>query len=196
MEDQKTNKSQVRILGIDDASFTFGEDKTKVVGVVVRCPGYVEGVMMSDITIDGLDSTEVVIRMVNRSRYKRQLKLIIIDGAALGGFNVVDIHRINSETGIAVATVTRDRPNFKYIEKALRSHFDDWEYRLKLMKAIGVHEVPTENKPVYVGYAGMEFEELKALLANATLRGALPEAVRLAHLIGAAFVKGESHGRA
>ncbi len=196
MEGRKTQKSQVRILGIDDASFTFGEDKTKAVGVVVRCPGYVEGVMMSDITIDGLDSTDAVIRMVNRSRYKRQLKLIVIDGAALGGFNVVDIKRIHSDTGIAVATITRYKPDFSEIEKALRSHFDDWEYRLKLMKASEIHEFDTENKPVYVSFAGIEYDDLKELLANATLRGALPEAIRLAHLIGAAFVKGESHGRA
>ncbi len=189
-------KPQVRVLGIDDASFEFGDEKTRVIGVVMRCPAYVEGVMMSEITIDGMDSTEVLIKMVNDSRYKRQLRLIMIDGAALGGFNVVDIDRVWKETGIPVATITRDKPNFREIEKALKAHFPDWEERLNLMRAGNLTKLETEVKPVWVDSVGIEPGKLQETIAHATVRGALPEAIRLAHLIGTAMVKGESHGRA
>jgi len=189
-------RPQVRVLGIDDASFEFGDDKTKVIGVVTRSPDYVEGIMMSEITIDGMDSTEVLIKMVNDSRYKRQLRLIMIDGAALGGFNVVDIVRVCKETGIPVATITRDKPDFIEIEKALRSHFSDWEERLELMRTGNLTKLNTDNKPLWVGSVGIEPDKLREIITNATVRGALPEAIRLAHLIGAAMVKGESHGRA
>ncbi|MCK4757988.1 MAG: DUF99 family protein [Thermoplasmata archaeon] len=189
-------KTQFRILGIDDAAFDFGDEKARVVGVVVRCPAYVEGVMISEVTVDGMDSSDVIIKMVNTSRYKRQLKLIVIDGAALGGFNVVDINRVFGETGIPVATITRDKPDFKEIESALRAHFQDWKERLDMMQAGNLEMIETDNKPAYVDRVGMELAELKDILAHATVRGALPEAVRLAHLIGTAIAKGESHGRA
>ena len=154
-------KSQFRILGIDDAAFDFNDEKAMVVGVVVRCPAYVEGVMVSEVTVDGMDSSDVIIEMVNTSRYKRQLKLIVIDGAALGGFNVVDINRILKETGIPVATITRDKPDFKEIEKALKTHFSNWEERLDMMRAGDLEMIETDNKPAYVDRAGMDFDELK-----------------------------------
>ena len=189
-------KPQVRVLGIDDAAFEFGDEKTKITGVVTRSPDYVEGVMMSEITVDGMDSTDVIIKMVNDSRYKRQLRLIMIDGAALGGFNVVDISRLWKETGIPVATITRDEPDFVEIEKALKSHFSDWEERLSLMRAGNLTKLDTDNKPIWVDSVGLGPDKLRETIANATVRGALPEAIRLAHLIGTAMVKGESHGRA
>ncbi len=189
-------KPQVRVLGIDDAAFEFGDDRTRIIGVVTRSPAYVEGVMMSEITIDGMDSTDAIIKMVNASRYKRQLRLIMIDGAALGGFNVVDMSRVWKDTGIPVATITRYEPDFEEIEKALKSHFSDWEERLELMRTGNLAKLETDNKPIWVDSVGIEPDKLKETIANATVRGALPEAIRLAHLIGTAMVKGESHGRA
>jgi endonuclease V-like protein UPF0215 family len=121
-------KNQIRILGIDD------DAKAAVVGVVMRLPNYVEGVMVTEVEVDGeLDATDRLIDMVSTSRYLDQLKLVIIDGIALGGFNVVNIERLHDRLGIPVATITRDKPNFTEIEKALKTHFDDWELRLTMM---------------------------------------------------------------
>ena len=54
-------KQQVRVLGIDDAPFSFGDRKVPIVGVVVRLPAYVEGVMMSEVTVDGDDADRCII---------------------------------------------------------------------------------------------------------------------------------------
>ena len=189
-------KPQIRILGIDDGPFDFCGEKTSIVGVVMRLPGYVEGVMATDVEIDGLDSTDRILEMISKSRYMDGVKLILLDGAALGGFNVVDVLRIHRETGIPVATVTRDRPDYGEIEKALSKHFDDWEARLAMLKSTELQEFETGHTPIYVGCVGMGREELAEILRASTVMGALPEALRVAHLVATAMVKGESRGRA
>ncbi|MFQ5911010.1 MAG: DUF99 family protein, partial [Thermoplasmata archaeon] len=47
-----------------------------------------------------------------------------------------------------------------------------------------------------VQYAGISFDKLRILIGKSTLRGALPEPIRVAHLIGTAMKRGESYGRA
>jgi endonuclease V-like protein UPF0215 family len=140
-------KSQIRVLGIDDGPFSFDQERTPVVGVAMRLPGYVEGVMTTDVEVDGLDSTNQLIEMLANSRYLDQLKLIMLDGAALGGFNVVDIHRINQELDIPIATITREKPDYDEIENALKKHFDDWEKRLHMMKSSALRISTLATRP-------------------------------------------------
>ncbi len=190
-------KSQSRILGIDDGAFSFDDDRAAVVGVVMRLPNYVEGVMATEVEVDGeLDATERLIEMITASRYLDQLKIIIIDGIALGGFNVVNIERLSDQLGIPVATITRDKPDFNEIKSALKTHFSDWELRLTMMKHVNITEFETAHNPIYVGKVGIGDEELAEILDMATVRGALPEVLRVAHLIATAISKGESRGRA
>ncbi|MBA3045693.1 MAG: DUF99 family protein [Candidatus Thermoplasmatota archaeon] len=189
-------KTQIRILAIDDGPFSFGEERATVVGVAMRLPGYVEGVMVTDVKIDGLDSTDRILEMLHKSRYMDQVKLIILDGVAFGGFNVLDVNHIHERTGIPVATVTRDRPNYDEIRKALIKHFDDWQERLNMMTATDLEEFETEHTPIFVGRIGIEREKLAEILAASTAQGALPEALRVAHLIATAIARGESRGRA
>ncbi|MFO7619372.1 MAG: DUF99 family protein [Thermoplasmata archaeon] len=189
-------KQQIRVLAIDDGPFNFGEEKAGIVGVVMRLPSYVEGVMTSEVEIDGLDSTDKILEMISKSRYMDGVKLILLDGAALGGFNVVDVKRIHLETGIPVATVTRDRPDYGDIENALRKHFDDWETRLAMLRSTELEEFETEHTPIFVGRVGIDKKVLAEMLAASTVQGALPEALRVAHLIATAIARGESRGRA
>jgi hypothetical protein len=189
-------KPQIRILAIDDGPFNFGEEKATVVGIAMRLPNYLEGVMTTNVEIDGMDSTDRILELIGKSRYMDGVKLILLDGAALGGFNVVDVRRIHEETGLPVATVTRDLPDYGEIEKALRKHFEDWEPRLAMMRSTALEEFETEHTPIYVGRVGIEREELAEMLKAATVQGALPEALRVAHLIATAIVRGESRGRA
>jgi endonuclease V-like protein UPF0215 family len=190
-------KSQIRILGIDDGAFSFDDEITPVVGVVMRLPNYVEGVMLTEVTVDGeLDATEKLIAMISESRYLDGLKLIIIDGAALGGFNVVNIERLHDQLGVPIATVTRDEPDFGEIEAALKKHFDDWELRLATLKKVKVERIETEHNPIFVSRVGIGERELNEILDKSTVKGALPEVLRVAHLIATAISMGESRGRA
>ena len=189
-------KAQSRILGVDDAPFKFTDEYVPVVGVVVRAPNYVEGVLTARVHVDGTDATDVLATAISHSRYRKGLALVLLDGAALGGFNVVDIDALHGATGVPVATVTRDRPDFEAMERVLRRKFEDWARRLEILRRRELIRVETAHRPLYATVAGLPPRDLKEAVHRCTIRGALPEPVRVAHLIATAIVKGESKGNA
>lgn len=189
-------KHQIRILGIDDSPFDFGENAALVVGAVVRPPMYLESVMKTEVAVDGRDASKKVVGMVSGSRYQDQIKLIMIDGIALAGFNVLDLDFIHTSLEIPVLTVTRDKPDFSKMQAALMKYFPDWRERLALLKKHELREIPTEHKPLYASGLGLQWREFEELVKASTVRGALPEPLRIAHLVATAMVEGESHGRA
>ena len=188
-------KSQIRVLGIDDSPFEFGYSAALVVGALIRLPGYLESVMKTDVAVDGTDGTKKVVDMVMKSRYRDQIKLLLIDGIALAGFNVLDLAEIHSSIGIPVLTVTRDRPNLAKMRSALMRHFPDWKERYALLTRNELKEIPTEHKPLYASGLGLEWSEFEELVRQSTVRGVVPEPLRVAHLIASAMVRGESYGR-
>jgi endonuclease V-like protein UPF0215 family len=184
-------KKNVRVLGIDDAPFRFDQDRTAIVGVVVRAPGYVEGVLSSDVEVDGTDATDRIIAMVKGSRFKVQLKAVLLDSGCLGGFNVVDLEQLNVALGIPVITVTKDEPDIDSIESALRKHFTDWKRRFAhLSRAMAVTR--RLRYKLYIRTAGMSVGEAEMLISRCIIRGAIPEPVRLAHIIASGVSSGES----
>ncbi|MCJ2532156.1 MAG: DUF99 family protein, partial [Candidatus Thermoplasmatota archaeon] len=103
-------KEHVRVLGLDDGPFSFGDRTVAVVGVVVRIPAYVEGVLVTEVEGDGTDATARIVDALRNSRFREGLALVMIDGIALGGFNLVDIQAVYAQTGVPVMTVTRKEP--------------------------------------------------------------------------------------
>jgi endonuclease V-like protein UPF0215 family len=188
-------KEQVRVLGVDDSPFTFRDGKSLVVGALLRTPGYLEAVMKTEVTVDGDDSTRALTEMITRSRYLEQIKLVMLDGIALAGFNVVDVEALNEAIGVPVVTVTRDEPDIGQMREALMKHFTDWERRLALVTRFPPRQMRTEHKPLFVSCVGIDREDAEQLIRMSTVRGAVPEPIRVAHLISAAMVKGESRGR-
>jgi endonuclease V-like protein UPF0215 family len=189
-------KDQVRILGIDDGPFKFKQKSVLVVGVVMRAPQYIEGVCRSRVAVDGDDANSVLKKMINSSNYKDQLRLIMLDGVALGGFNIVDIEALYSDTEIPVTTITRTEPDLKLIQETLKSHFSDWKERWESINKLDLVKINTNFNPIYVKYVGLSKSEVQRYIRLTTVRGVLPEPIRVAHLIATAMVKGESAGRA
>jgi endonuclease V-like protein UPF0215 family len=189
-------KPHVRVLGIDDSPFHFEDDRALVVGVVVRLPSYVEGVLRAWCEVDGTDANDVLTEMVIRSRFREQIKLAMVDGIALGGFNIVDISALHERTGVPFATITRDPPDVSGMENALRSHFPDWEKRIAMIRRHPLREVKTDYKSIHVAQVGIPAEEAEELIRGSTVKGVLPEPIRIAHLIATAMGTGESRGRA
>ena len=188
-------KEFIRVLGIDDGPFKFTDETVPVVGILMR-GGYIDGVMTSNVQVDGRDATQTVIEMVNGSRYKEQVRVIMVDGIALGGFNVVDLEEVNARTGIPVMSVTRDEPDFKAMKDVLRSKFDDWERRWGIVSKGNLMVIETEHKPLHVKVVGMDEADTSEIVNRSIVRGALPEPIRVAHLVATAIVKGESKGNA
>ncbi|HLF05731.1 MAG TPA: DUF99 family protein [Thermoplasmata archaeon] len=188
-------KDEVRVLGVDDSPFTFDDDRSLLLGVVARLPGYVEGVLSAPVKVDGDDATAAIAKMVSQSRFVKQVRCVMLDSPCMAGFNVVDMDALHSETGIPVMSVSRDEPDFVKIEAALRKHFDDWEKRLALLKG-PVWKTRSVARPVFVSAHGIERHEAERLIALSIVRGAIPEPIRLAHIIGSGIARGESRGPA
>lgn len=194
-------KPQFRVLGIDDGPFTFEDRTAPVVGVVAR-KGYVDAVLRTAVEVDGTDATSALAVLVESSGYKQQLAAVMLDGACLGGFNVVDMVELNRLTGIPVVTVTRDRPDMPRMRRALemlgktprsgRCPIPDWKERFALLERTRLVEVRTGHKPVHIGFAGIGEPDAKGIVTGSTVRGSIPEPLRLAHLIARAYVLGRS----
>lgn len=183
----------IRVLGIDDAHY---EDKTP--GAAVNMTGIVcggtrfEGMLWSNLTKDGLDATEQIISVVKRSKFHDQLHLILLDGITFGGANVADLSILHQELQLPIVAVMRKRPNLETFLHVL-DQLPKSERRLKAVDAAGpIHE---QNGWVFQ-CQGESPNEIARVLTRLTSNGKVPEALRIAHLIGSAVMLGESTKRA
>ncbi len=101
-------KQKLRVIGIDDSPFEFEDEDVLVVGSIVRAPNYLEGVLSTRVKVDGLDATDKLIQMISNSRFAEQPCMIMTDGAALGGFNLIDLKKLWEETGIPAVSISRN----------------------------------------------------------------------------------------
>ena len=188
-------KKSIRALGVDDSVFVpHTRGMVKIVGTVVRAPAYLEGVILKDIEIDGADATDKIISMFS-TRFGKQIRLVFTQGLTFGGFNVVNIKKIHEKTGVPVIAVVRKKPDMEKIENALKKHFDDWEKRFEILKEVPLNEVYVNGHKIYAHIVGMEIKDATSVINNFTLRGAMPEPLRYAHIIASALHFGVSKGK-
>lgn len=185
-------KSGIRTMGFDDGDFAFQDATAPVAGVVMRGASYVEGVVSGQVTVDGADATTVLRGILQRSRFTEQLHAVLLDGIALGGFNVVDPRVLHRSLDVPVLTVTRGTPEREGIRAALREHVDAWEPRWEVLDACWPEPIETRDGTVSVHAEGMSHDDVAALLERTTARGLLPEPLRVAHLVASAWARGES----
>lgn len=183
-------KPHIRVLGIDDGPFTFQRKICAFAGVLLRLPSYVEGVAFGSVGVDGTDSTEKIADMLGQNRWANLLHAILIDGAALAGFNLVDIDRLYENTGVSVITVTADRPNMEAIKAALLSHFEEWQERYDMLASREIHKITAGDGTLYISFSGTDLKGAKEVVRASILRGHTPEPLRLAHMMVRAFSRG------
>ena len=189
-------KKEVRILGFDDGPFKRGDRDVLVVGVVYRGGSFLDGVVSTKVKVDGLDATKKLVALVKKTRFK-DVRVVMLDGLAFGGFNMVDMEALYDKTGLPVIAVTRDMPDFAEIDKAL-DHLPGKKKRWQCIQKAGT-PVAVETKPgrrIYMQYHGLKEEDAKAIVRLSATHSLLPEPIRTAHLIAQGIVLGESKGKA
>lgn len=188
-------KSGLRVLGLDDGPFNRNSDtKTVMVGVLMRLNSYVEGISTGTIKVDGMDSTETIISMLN-GRFSKDIDFIMSNGITFGGFNIMDIRMINRLTGIPIISITRKKPDMDSMFSALKLHFSDYMQRIELLKNSSINKIEYSGKALYVNCCGISVNDALYLIKKTTIMGNIPEPVRMAHLIATAIVSGESYGK-
>ena len=187
-------KPEIRVLGVDDGVFqphTMG--LVDVVGVVFRGGYWLNGVMRTEVEIDGMDATEKIASMIMNSPHYDQLRVMVLNGVTLAGFNVVDLKELFEKTGLPVIAVTREKPDFEEIRKALENLPESGKRWEAMRNAGRLIEVQTRNaeEPLYVQIAGISEEDAKSILKKTSTRSNVPEALRVAHIIASGLTRSE-----
>jgi endonuclease V-like protein UPF0215 family len=182
----------LRAIGFDDAPFTRGRRGPVGVAGVVCAGTRFEGLVWGRVRQDGWDATEVLVRLLSGGKFLPQLHLVLLDGIALGGFNVVDLAAMARALDRPCAAVMRRPPDLAAMEAALR-RLPRPDRRLATISRAG----PVHREGGFCFQVqGADPGETAGALARLTDRGAVPEPLRLAHLVGAAVRTGESGRRA
>ncbi len=179
-------KPEIRVLGIDDGVFIpHTKGVVDVIGIVFRGGYWLDGVMRTQVEIDGMDATEKIASMIVESPHYDQLRVIMLNGVTMAGFNVVDIEGLYEKLKLPVIAVTRDKPNFSDIKKALQNlpqSEERWKAIEKAGKLIKVYTRSGEE-PIYAHVVGVSEEDAERILKNTSTRSNIPEALRVAHLV-------------
>lgn len=178
----------IRVISFDDAPFQRQQAEPVPIAGVVCAGTRFEGMLWGEIAADGWDATEVIVAMLLHSKFLAQLHLILLDGILMGGFNIIDLPALSERLGLPCVSVMRHLPNFGKIQVALQQ-LPDAEARLSAMQQAGpIHQYP----PFYFQVCGAKATVIARVLDRLSDRGHVPEALRLAHFIASAVVKGES----
>lgn len=180
------------IVGFDDCPFAREHrGDVPIVGAVFS-HARLEGVISGKVRRDGINSTEVLARLVGESKFADHLQLVLLQGVALAGFNVVDVPRLHAALGIPVLVVARHAPRPGAMRRALLERIPGGARKWALVERLGPME-PLEG--VHVQRMGLSREEAAAVLRDTAINGHIPEPLRTAHLIAGGIATGESSGR-
>lgn len=179
-------KPEIRVLGIDDGAFKPRVNGVvPVIGVVFRGGFWLDGVLHTSIEIDGFDATDRIASMITGSSHYRQLRVVMLNGVTFAGFNIVDVKALHVATKLPVITVTREKPDFAEIQKALQNlpnSEERWEAILRAGEPVEVSTRSAKAK-VYMQTVGVSTGDAQKILRLTSTRSNIPEALRVAHLI-------------
>ena len=182
----------LRAIGFDDAPFERRRRGDVGLAGVVCAGTRFEGLVWGRVRQDGWNATEAILALLLGGKFLPQLHLVLLDGIGFGGFNLVDLEGLAAKLGRPCVAVMRRQPDLVAMERAIR-RLPRPERRLALLARAG----PIHHLDGFVFQVrGAEPAGAAQALARVTDRGNVPEPLRLAHLVGAAFREGESGKRA
>lgn len=181
------------VIGFDDGAFARDHRGDVLIVGAVFAGLRLEGVLAGRVRRDGANATEAIIRMVSSSRFVEHVHAILVQGVAMAGFNVVDLHAVQAALQVPVLAVARRAPDFAAIERALRTRVRGGARKWKLIEELGPME-PMAG--VHVQRVGISADKAQRLVSRLAVNGKLPEPLRVAHMIASALTTGQSRRRA
>jgi endonuclease V-like protein UPF0215 family len=185
-------KREIRVLGVDDGIFVpHTAGKVDVVGVVYRGGYWFDGVMRTEVTIDGLDATGKIAEMIRKAPQYEELRVVMLNGITFAGFNVVDIKELFKMVNLPVIAVARVKPDLEKIRKALEN-LTECRRRWQAVESAGkIIQVQTRKtgEAVYMQATGISWEDAEKILKITSTRSSVPEALRVAHMIASGLTQ-------
>ena len=174
------------MIAFDD--WLFDRDHRGDVGIVaaVFAAGRLDGVVSGRVRRDGANSAGVMSRMIFDSRFVQHLQLIMLQGIAVAGFNVVDVFELHAVTDLPVLVVARREPDLRSIRETLSLRVRGGDRKWRIIERAG----PMERvRGVWIQRVGLTSNDADAILKKFAINGNYPEPLRVVHLIasGVAF---------
>lgn len=172
-------KKEVRIIAWDDCAFRFKQKKVQLIGAIFRGGQFLDGLLSTTITKDGTDATEKIAKAIKQTRHYDQLSYVMTNGITFAGFNLVDIRKLNRETGLPVIAVQRQKVNMEKFLLAMK-RVKNYEKRADIVKQAG--KIYSFGG-IFYQRSGLNISECEQLLRTTTTHANIPEPLRAAHLI-------------
>ncbi len=187
-----TGKLRPHILGIDDAPFLKNQtQKVPIIGVMMEGATLVEVIALGAFPVDGEGATEYLAQWISELRLFPSLQAIVLGGITIAGLGIIDLIGLSQYLDLPVIAVTRQAPANSQLTQALKAA--GLSERLAILERIPpAHQL---EKGLYMEVAGAQLKEAAAIVRATLNKSQMPEPLRIAHLIGAALVFGESKGR-
>jgi uncharacterized protein len=208
----------MNVIGFDDGPFAPDHRGSVLLVGVVCARTRVEGIVSGRVRRDGADATRSMVELVRQSQFGEHIGAVLLQGIAVGGFNVVDVRSLSRALEVPVIVVTRRRPDLDAMRCALFSDDPHNRPRVRgaarkwdLIATLGEVErlgpshraerrsrltgTPAVDHRLWIQRVGLSMEEARRIIDATTLHGNVPEALRLAHLIAGGIVTGRSRGR-
>lgn len=215
----RASVERVNVIGFDDGPFPR-DHRGDILLVGVVCSGTrVDGIVSGRIRRDGANATRAMVDVIRRSQFGEHLQAVLLQGIAVGGFNVVDVHALSAALKLPVLVVVRKKPNLAAVRSALFSDVPHARPRVAgakrkwaLIEKAGAVEplapsrradrratvtgITSSTPRLFIQRVGLSMEDARRVIASTTLHGNVPEPLRLAHLIAGGVTTGKSRGRA
>ncbi len=212
----------MNVIGFDDGPFERAHRGDVLLVGAVCSRTRLDGVVTGRVRRDGADATRRIGALLEAGPFRAHVRAVMLQGIAVAGFNVVDIHELSRVLGLPVLVVTRRVPDLDAVRRALFSDSPAQRPRVRgaarkwrlieragaveplgvsrrALRRAGSPQGPTGLRGalprLWVQRAGLTLLEARALVAATTLHGNIPEPLRLAHIIAGGVATGWSHGR-
>src|SRR5438105_1103520 len=108
----------LRVIGFDDVPWRHRRGgEVGLVGVVCATTRF-EGMVYGAVRRDGWRATLTIETLLTKSKFLPQIHLVLLDGIAFGGFNVVDLPRLARTLRRPCVAVMRKLPDLPAMERA------------------------------------------------------------------------------
>jgi len=179
------SKPGIRALGVAE-SFRQGQRRSTLAGVVMRSDFVIDGVALGRTAVGGDDATSAIASLLRRLE-RNDVNLIMVSGAILSLYNIIDVDELAKRTRLPVVCLTYKET--AGIESSIRHHFPEGaESKLRAYRKLGRRtgiRLHTGQR-VFVRASGIEKDQVKKVLEAFTLQGSVPEPVRVAKLLARA----------
>jgi len=154
----------------------------------MRSDFIIDGVVLGRTAVGGDDATSAIASLFRRFG-RNDINLIMVSGAILSLYNIIDVDELSRSTKLPVVCLTYKET--AGIEGSIRRHFPGGaEEKLKAYRKLGGRrgvKLRTGHR-VYVRTSGMESSAVRPVLDAFTLQGSIPEPVRVAKLLARAVL--------